>query len=62
MGLLTHQCPTKTVIPTDFDRNITTWELLIFFEQKLFEDDISVIFDRFSSIKYLSITKKISKC
>ena len=42
-------------------KNITTWEWLIFFDQKLFEDDISIIFDRFSSIKCLSITKNLAK-
>ena len=33
---------------------------MIFFDQKLFEDDISVIFDRFSSIKCFSITKNLA--
>ena len=36
--------------------NITTWEWLICINQKSFENYISVIFDRFSSIKCLSIT------
>ena len=33
---------------------------MIFIDQKLFEDDISVIFDRFSSSKCLSITKNLA--
>ena len=32
---------------------------MIFFVQKLFEEDMSIIFDRFSSIKCLSITKNL---
>ena len=32
---------------------------MIFIDQKLFEDDISVIFDRFSSIKCIFITKNL---
>ena len=41
-------------------KNITAWEWLISFDQKLFEDDILVIFDRFSSIKSLCITKNLA--
>ena len=34
--------------------DITTWKRLIFIDHKIFEDDISVISDRFSAIKCLS--------
>ena len=40
-------------------KNITTLDWLIFIDHNLFEDDISVIFDKFSSIKCLSITKNL---
>ena len=33
---------------------------MIFIDQKLFKDDISVIFVRFSSIKHLSITENLA--
>ena len=39
--------------------NITILECLIFIVQQLFEDDISVIFDKYSSIKCLCITKNV---
>ena len=40
-------------------KDITTWAWLIFIDQILFEDDIFVIFNRFSSIKSLFITKNL---
>ena len=41
---------------------IWSWKIewSIFLDQKLFEDDISFIFDRFASMKCLSITKNFA--